>query len=272
MNKIIVFFISLASFLFANHAWSASQTLEQELILTTQGRVSNIIAADTLQLEDGSIIRLSGIQLPSEESHNTASSLLDSVIEIEKDMLLNQEVNIYQSKDPKLGRINRMGHKLAHIQRLSDGLWLQGMLLNLGLAHVKTTQRNTGMADAMYALEALAREEKIGLWEDAALIKHASEVSSIGGGFQIVEGKIESVAMHNNRLYINFGKNWRDDFTVSISATDQRHFAQAGHDPLQWGGKIIRVRGWVRDYNGPYMEIDHPQAIEFIEPSPTQKP
>jgi micrococcal nuclease len=30
-------------------------------------------------------------------------------------------------------------------------------------------------------------------------------------------------------------------------------------------GKTIRVRGWVRNYNGPLIEITHPQQIEVLK-------
>jgi len=66
-------------------------------------------------------------------------------------------------------------------------------------------------------------------------------------------------------VYLNFGKNWRDDFTVSIAPENKRVFSKQSINPLEWNGKILRVRGWVEDYNGAYIEIDHPQAVEVLK-------
>jgi hypothetical protein len=82
--------------------------------------------------------------------------------------------------------------------------------------------------------------------------------------WQIVEGKVESVATKNNRTYINFGKDWRTDFTVSIKSGDKRDFSKRGINPLDWGGKHIRVRGWLDEYNGPYIQINHPESVEIL--------
>ena len=68
--------------------------------------------------------------------------------------------------------------------------------------------------------------------------------------------------MRRNKLYLNFGNNWRDDFTVSVSALNLRKFTKRKIDLKKWNGKKIRVRGWLRSYNGPFMEINHPERFE----------
>jgi len=162
--------------------------------------------------------------------------------------------------------MNRMGHDLVQLERLDNHAWAQGALLRLGLARVKTTKVNADLADDMLALETLARREKIGIWaEDGFALFTADDAQNAVGTFAIVEGQIESVALKKNRIYINFGKDWKRDFTVSIAPADKRVFSKAKLDPLGWGGKRIRVRGSVRDYNGPYMEVTHPAAIEFLD-------
>lgn len=226
--------------------------------------VQRIVDPQTLQLGDGRFVRLAGIDIPDFDPHNPGN-LSITAMQVLGDMLVGKSINLYQTKGSDLGRTNRMGHHIGHIQRREDEIWAQGALLELGLARVRTTKRNPEMAEQMYALEQKARSEKLGLWEIPDFQIHTPDNAKKHiGGFQIIEGKIESAALKNNRIYLNFGLNWKDDFTVSITTTDRRDFTKQGLDPLQWNGKTVRVRGWLESYNGPYMEIDHPERIEDL--------
>ena len=227
--------------------------------------VVDVVSPKTLLLLNGSIVQLSWIDVPDSDGDDI-DPLAVTARDILKDLLTGQKVDIYQTKKKDEGRVNRMGHVLAHLESYDDKAWAQGALLRLGLARVKTSHVNADMGSQMLALEALARNERLGFWaEDGYGVLSTDEVEDAIGEFAIVEGQIESVALNKNRIYINFGKNWKSDFTVSISPQDKRRFSKAGLDPLGWGGQKVRVRGSVREYNGPYMEVTHPAAIEFIK-------
>lgn len=271
MRKILVSFFLLTSLFILTMPGQAAETLQAlprgdfaELRETGVAKVAQIIDPQTLQLADGRIIALAGMDFPDMGLHQSGE-LAQLAAQILRDMLEGKEVRIYQTEGKDWGRSNRMGHHIAHIARKSDGAWVQGVLLDLGLARVMTAQRNPEMAAQMYALEQAARSAKLGLW-DGKIYKILSPVEAADStdSFQIVEGKIESVSLNKNQVYLNFGKNWRDDFTVSIAPGDKRLFTKAGVDLMMLGGKTVRARGWVRSYNGAYMEIDHPQALEFV--------
>jgi endonuclease YncB( thermonuclease family) len=236
--------------------------------------VAAVIDPKTVQLVDGRVIRLSGLDFP-DYNPDDPGPLSVTALEILQDMLNGQTVYVFQTVKKDVGRTNQMGHHLAHLQRQSDQTWVQGALLSLGLARAKTTQRNPEMAQQMFALEQQARESKIGIWtQDAGYpILTPEQAGDHLQSFQIVEGKIHSVSIRQNRIYINFGADWRSDFTVSIAPAGRRLFSKAGMDPLQWNGWTVRVRGWVESYNGPYIEIDHPQTLEIIDQAvPAQIP
>lgn len=268
--SILTFFFLLASF-FASVGYTQEkddpfhQVDYKALKLTGSANVINVIDPQTLQLQDGRIIRLSGLEFPDLGVHE-AGDFSVMAVKILEDMLLGQSVNIYQTKKRDWGRMNRMGHHFAHLERIDGDVWVQGGLLELGLARVRTTQRKPEMAAQMYKLEQKARAEKLGLWEIKEYqIIRADDADERINGLEIIEGKIESAALKNNRIYLNFGPDWRSDFTVSIAPKDKRLFSKLNLDPLQWGGKRVRVRGWLREYNGPYMEVNHPQAFEILD-------
>jgi len=230
-----------------------------------QSEVVDVISPFTVLLKDEAVVRLVGIDIPGAYGDDI-SPLAVTARDILRDLLVGQHIEIYQTKDKKVGLVNRMGHDLVHIERHSDDVWAQGTLLALGLARVKTTPENAHMATEMLEIEQKARSDKLGIWaDDSFAIHNAADAEEAIGSFAIVEGRIESVALKKNRIYINFGKDWKTDFTVSIPPADKRKFSKAKLDPLGWGGKVIRARGSVREYNGAYMEVLHPEAVEFIK-------
>jgi len=69
----------------------------------------------------------------------------------------------------------------------------------------------------------------------------------------------------SGRAYLNFGRNWRSDFTVTISPDDMKTFRHAGVDPYAYAGKRIRVRGTIDRMNGFEIEVASPEAIEVLK-------
>lgn len=239
-----------------------------ELINMGEAKVEAVIDPLTIRLSGGKTIRLAGLDYPDLDPY-APGPLAETAQKILTDFLLGKHVTIFQTKNPKTGRMTRMGHEIAHLTRKPDGIWVQGMLLGLGLARVRTERTNPEMTTPLYELENSARQEKLGLWSiEAYSIATPDTIAARTGTFQIVEGQILTVSRKQNRIYLNFGTNWRKDFTISIAPDSLRTFRTAGVNPLDWSGKTVRVRGWVGSYNGPYIEIDHPQPVQVIETAP----
>jgi hypothetical protein len=62
---------------------------------------------------------------------------------------------------------------------------------------------------------------------------------------------------------VNFGRRWTEDFTVTILKRNERKFAAAGLEPKRLSGKRVRVRGWIEERGGPWIEATHPEQIEL---------
>lgn len=227
--------------------------------------VERVIDPLTLQLQDGRTVRMGGLDIPDFNPYKPGS-FTRTAIAILKDHLEGQTITLYQSKKSD-HHVNRMGQLVGHIIRKDDGQWSQGLLLSLGLARVRTTTTTPDMAYAMYAHEDRARQDKIGIWalENYAVLP-ADKPDAFMEGYQIVQGQVRGVARRTTNVYMNFGNNWRKDFTVQIKPQSLREFRRKNMDPFTMNGKTIRVRGWVSFYNGPYIEIDHPEAFEIVDP------
>jgi hypothetical protein len=85
------------------------------------------------------------------------------------------------------------------------------------------------------------------------------------GRFTIVEGSVASVRESGGTLYVNFGRRWSSDFTVTIAKRHERAFAAAGLEPKRLAGRRIRVRGWIEERGGPWVEATAPEQIEVVE-------
>ncbi len=268
MKRILTIILSFTTIFLGFTAQGEELTLPHgdfELMRQTGGgTVSEVVNPLTVKLEDGRLVDLAGLDYPDLDFYDPGD-LAVTAQEILNDFLKGQKVTIYQTATTAKGRVNRMNHHIAHLVRNKDGVWVQGMLLSLGVARVRTTKYNPEMATQMLALENKARQEKAGLWamEKYAILTPEQAKEHIGS-YQVVEGVVNSVSMHRNKLYLNFGHNWKDDFTIGISAFDERDFKQHKFEPRRWSGKKIRVRGWVESYNGPYIEIDHPERVETL--------
>jgi hypothetical protein len=66
-------------------------------------------------------------------------------------------------------------------------------------------------------------------------------------------------------IYVNFGRRWTRDFSVTILKRLRRTFAAAGDDLNQLEGRRIRVRGWIEQRGGPLIAAETPGQIELLE-------
>ena len=227
-------------------------------------RVVAVIDGDTLVLEDGSEVRLVGIQAPKlalGRSDFAAQPLAEEAKAALEEMTLGQTVALSYGGQ----RIDRWGRRLAHLHD-QRGRWIQGELLASGLARVYTFRDNRALAAAMLAAERAARENGRGIWGDPFFqVRTVAETEALIDTFQIVEGEVLDAAVVRGRAYLNFGADWREDFTVTVSPKDRRAFTSAGLDLESLAGREIRVRGWLDSYNGPQIELTHPEQLEIIE-------
>lgn len=230
--------------------------------------IDQVIDPLRISLKDGRIVQLSGIDIPGLNADNPdeTGDIAFAAFAFLKGRLANKQARLYQTKNTKEGRTNRMGYQLAHLALSGDkGEWVQGTLLAAGLARIRPSERNPEMAMQMLALEEKARREKKGLWADPRYAVMTPDTAAQGlNGWGVVEGTVHATAMNNNTIYLNFGPDWKSDFTVGIDPGVRKKLAAAGIDPLSLGGRNMRVHGWIRDYNGPFIDLLSPVWMEML--------
>ncbi len=159
--------------------------------------------------------------------------------------------------EPEPVRLDRHGRRLAHV--FSGALWLQRELVARGLAAVAPPLVSRERANALLRLERRARLSEPGLWmRSEARIVAAERARSVLDRFAIVEGRVLSVARGFRSNFVNFGEDWREDFTVYL----KRGRISRAFPPGSLEGQRIRVRGWVYYSNGPAIDLADPLYLE----------
>jgi endonuclease YncB( thermonuclease family) len=231
--------------------------------IVDRGTVREVVDGDTVVLDGGAQVRLVGIQAPklalgragfrpwplAEES----KALLETLT-LGKSLVLS-----YGGR-----RIDRHGRLLAHLAD-AGGRWIQGEMLSAGLARVYSFADNRSRIADMLALERKARAASLKIWSKPYYrVLGVTETPNFIDTFQIVEGRIKSAAVVRRRGYLNFGDDWRSDFTVTVAPRSRRLFDRAGLAIEGCVGKLVRVRGWLKSFNGPMIEATHPEQIEML--------
>lgn len=227
----------------------------------TDAAVAAVVSGTLLQLEDDRLVRLAGIRLPGNGADPESVAVGERAKQTLGEMIGQSPVRLQIAEQGT----DRHGRLLAHVWR--DDLWLQGALLKRGLAQVQTRKGETALADEMMARERIARRSGAGLWaSDRFAPRPADQVDQLdqeAGSFQIVQGRVRRAAPTKRYLYLNFGADWRSDFTVRIARRAVRDFERVGIDLEELAGRRVEVRGYVLEAGGPLIELSHPEQIRI---------
>ena len=205
------------------------------------GRVAAVIDARTLRLDDGRDVRLTGIAPLLNDDAVVATTLLTALV-------TGRTVTIHSDSDTP----DRYGRQRGLLRLDADGPSVQAMLAAQGGA-LADGQSDDACAADIRAGEADAQRSKLGIWAQTGVIKNAENPGDILAGvgqFAIVEGRVLSVRQAGSVTYVNFGRRWTQDFTVTISGRALPLFEAAGLKPKAFEGQRLRVRGIIEQRGG----------------------
>jgi endonuclease YncB( thermonuclease family) len=224
--------------------------------------LARVVDGDTVFTRDGREIDLSGIRAPGSGGERATPLEMQAAREaLEKALGAGGAVSA-----AFMGEADRYGRRQA--QLFAGGEWVQAHLVSRGLARAAPAIAAGPCMPALLAIEKRAREARAGHWGDGTFrVRAPDDLRRVTGTFQIVEGRVQTAAVFRGRVYLNFGADWRTDFTATVSPGDKRGLRMR----VDWkavAGKRIRVRGWMEFYNGPMIAVYAPGQIEFIDAMP----
>jgi len=229
-----------------------------KLTMIGTGAVAAVRDGRTLALDDGREVRLAAIEV-ADGSRTVLQSLAGG-----------RGVRL-ERLGPERDRYGRIVALVFTDDKTGDhkGVSIQQTMLEQGQARVSARIGDKACAAQLLRAERVARTARRGLWADpnfAPLRSHdTARISAVRGQFTIVEGKVLSVRETSATIYLNFGHRWTRDFTVTIPKRSRREFADAGVDPKQLEGRLIRIRGWIEQRSGPVLEVVAPEQIELTD-------
>jgi hypothetical protein len=76
---------------------------------------------------------------------------------------------------------------------------------------------------------------------------------------------VQKVASSGGRTYLNFGADWKRDFTATVPPGLMRAKPEAQKLLQALEGRSVRVRGWIERRNGPLIELSSLDEIEVLD-------
>ena len=227
-------------------------------------KISKIIDG-CLLTEEGQAICLYGLQFPESAIHPVEfKQALDRL----RGLVLPRKVKLDATPFEEVGaELNRYGDWHGKILNHS-GIWVQQEMVEKGLVWWSGAANYPGQLRALLVLaERRAEEAGSGMWQTIRP-ENANTLTSLPRfpDFVIAEGRVHNVYSSPKMTYINFGENWKSDFTVAISSKNKRKFESQGWKLSTLIHKLVRIRGSVRWYNGPFMELSFPEQLDIRSP------
>jgi endonuclease YncB( thermonuclease family) len=232
-----------------------------------RGTAKQITDGRTFLLDDGREVRLAGIEVPALSQQADAASDGVAARDALAALLAGAEVVLKRAEI----QTDRYGRLVAYAYVTHGGVerLAQAQLLEHGLARVAPRVGSHACAVELLGRERAARQAKLGLWAnsyyDVLGADKPADVLAQRGRFALVEGKVVSVRESGATIYVNFGRRWTEDFTVTIAKRNERRFAAAGLALRRLAGKRVRIRGWIEERGGPWIEAAQPEQIELSE-------
>ncbi|NMM45117.1 thermonuclease family protein [Rhodospirillaceae bacterium KN72] len=227
-------------------------------------RVTAVDGSDRLRLADGRRVILPHILGPDRDRpmppptdgdrHRAAQALADRV--------LGREVRI-DLAEPGQDRYGRLRARV-----ICDGEDMAEWQCRAGTVRVfpEPGAAEDRIAELLRAEDA-ARTAAAGHWADGRFSVRLvngdpmdDEQEAATDRFDIALGTIRRVTPIGGRLHLEFGEDWRTDFTVGLEPRAERSLPVA-REFLP--GRVIEARGWVRFWNGPYMEVAEAVCIRL---------
>jgi endonuclease YncB( thermonuclease family) len=224
--------------------------------------VSSAVDGDSLKLADGRLVRLAGIEVPQPPLGQEGAWPLAEAAQKALAGLAEGQAATLMLSTPKADRYGRFHGDIL----VAGGRRLAELMVRQGLARVRAADGEGGacMADLL-AAERVARAAKLGLWADPIhAIRRADDPSLArrSGLYELVEGRVLSVGHGTRLVFLDFGRDYRRDFTVMLTPGVAAKLAVPADGLVK---RRIRVRGIIEESNGPAIRVSDPAEIELLD-------
>jgi hypothetical protein len=228
-------------------------------VAVAKAHVTRVEQDGALILDDGRVAILEGIRLPGAD--RPAAPAAQQALQVLRQLTVGTKL-VLTSTPPKQDRYGRI------CVQAFDHAWLQVALLERGLARVEIAPDREECAPDFYEAEARARAASLGLWAlPQYAVKQATALSpGLAGSFQLVEGSVANVGVHDGRAFLDFRDDYRQGFSATVAPKDRKAFRNAGFALEDLAGRHVRLRGVIEEFGGrPKIALSNPYQIEVLD-------
>ena len=219
-------------------------------------QIKKIHDGDTILLENGTKLRLLGINTPEVSKRD---KIADEGGEEAKQWLIEKLKGTKIKLRYDLERKDKYGRVLAHVfTKNNEHINLQ--LVAYGLAIANIYPPNLKYADKLIAAQQQAELQQLGLWNMSAYaVKNVNDFDSKKyRGWQRIKGTVIKIKQARKYNYLYFSSQ----FALKIARNSEKLFG----DLNDYLGKTIEARGWVSKRKQYYhLLIRHPSAIKLLK-------
>ncbi|MFG1351645.1 hypothetical protein [Xanthobacter autotrophicus] len=140
-------------------------------------------------------------------------------------------------------------------------------LLRAGAGYAQPAAQEGGCLAQRLAAETEARSARRGIWAEPSAVAPAADEEAMAiraGLFTVAEGRVLAAGGTRERIFLNFGSSWRQDFTAMMAREDFATIMGDSLEPAMLRGTVVRVRGVVRAEGGPAMMLQRPGEIALL--------
>jgi len=227
-------------------------------------KIAEVVDGTTLRLEGGRLLRLAGIEDPvaaSPAANGRDVSLAERVRSWIAQPSPASIAMVRAGSDDRYGRLHAVLFDAGSHS-------LQTVLVGEGLVRVHILPGENGCLVKLLNQERAARERGLGIWAPGKFAPINASDPSLRqeiGLYELVEGRVDSVGVGKQAVFLNFGRRLRGDFTVIIAKQVAARLAEAGLPVDKLEARKVRVRGVIEESDGPAIRISDPANIELLD-------
>ena len=186
------------------------------------GEVASVTDGRSLRLTDGREVRLAAIETPplTTEAEDDGRAEVATAAKAALELFVLHRMVVLRPAGTSSDRYGRIVAFVSVASPAAETLVQRDMLAG-GHALLSPIGLAPGCRTYLRTAERAARTAKLGLWsEPYYVVRRADDPSDVMGDegrFAVVGGKVLSVRESGGIVYVNFGRRWSEDFTVTNS-------------------------------------------------------
>jgi len=228
-------------------------------------KVKKVIDGDTIILSNGKHLRYIGLDTPEVRIRKRGKFIYDpqpfslEAKKMNKKLVENKFIRV----EFDVEKLDTYGRILGYC--FVGDTFVNDELIKEGLAVLYTKPPNVKYTKVFIESQEQARSLHKGLWGVYEAVP-SSDAYKFINQIRRVRGRVLNTYKSRKVVYLNFGRDYKTDFTVIIFNDCLKFFRVKGIEPqVFYAGKEVEVWGKIREYNGPEIIVSMPYQIKVLD-------